>query len=325
VVDRYIDFEWNGLLDLIGRHKCTPFIGAGAGGFQNEEGKPWLPLGNRISTEMAKEYGYPLKDIDELDSLAIRGGDDVFPKLVFSGKLRSAQIPDFSLEQLQNTPYAVLADLNLPIYITTNYDQLMEAALISKGKDPISDFCRWNEDLAEYAKENEINSIMYKENTDFKPTPANPLVYHLHGDIDHPNSMVLTERDYIDFVINLFKEEILPYQIYTALNSTALLFVGYSLKDIYFRFVFRGLMQLLEEGLGSKLQLPRIAVLLPSDFTQEKKEQALSFLEKYTIYMFKAHVYLGDVNKFVAELRQRWDDFKVSEGMKSKMGISSGT
>jgi Caspase domain/SIR2-like domain len=91
--------------------------------------------------------------------------------------------------------------LNLPIYITSNYDHFMEAALKSRGKRPISDFCRWNEDLAGYAKADNINSKIYRH--DYKPTPDNPLVYHLHGDIDYPHSIVLTERDYYDFVFNL--------------------------------------------------------------------------------------------------------------------------
>ena len=65
----------------------------------------------------------------------------------------------------------------------------------------------------------------------------------------------------------------MPYQIYTALNSTSLLFVVYGLRDINFRFIFRGLMHLLGEGLGSGLQLPSIAVQLPSGFTEAKKSR----------------------------------------------------
>jgi SIR2-like domain len=49
--------------------------------------------------------------------------------------------------------------------------------------------------------------MIYKENSEYKPKPNEPLVYHLYGDIDIPGSMVLTEKDYIDFVIFLNKEE----------------------------------------------------------------------------------------------------------------------
>jgi SIR2-like domain len=83
--------------------------------------------------------------------------------------------------------------------------------------------------------------------------------------------MVLTETDYLDFLINLSKEEILPDQISTALNSTSLLFVGYRLRDINFHFIFRSLMQLLGEGIAAGLQLPSISVQLPSGFTEERK------------------------------------------------------
>jgi len=73
--------------------------------------------------------------------------------------------PDFGLDEFRNTPPAVLAVFNLPIYITTNYDHFVEEALKSRGKAPISDFCRWNEDLVDYANENEINPMLYEDRT----------------------------------------------------------------------------------------------------------------------------------------------------------------
>jgi SIR2-like domain len=78
-------------------------------------------------------------------------------------EIKKVQIPNFYLDEYRNTPPAGLADLNLPIYITTNYDYFIEEALKAKGKQPISDFCRWNEDLVEYANENEINAMVYSK------------------------------------------------------------------------------------------------------------------------------------------------------------------
>lgn len=90
-----------------------------------------------------------------------------------SREIKRVQIPNFYLGGFRNTPPAVLADLNLPIYITTNYDHFMEEALKSRGKQPISDFCGWNEDLVEYASENEINSKLYEKDGDYRATSAN--------------------------------------------------------------------------------------------------------------------------------------------------------
>ena len=75
----------------------------------------------------------------------------------------------------------------------------MEAALKSQGKDPVSEFCRWN-------KAGEAGGIIsvFDREKQYMPTEARPLVYPLHG-IDKPQSMVLTEDDYIDFIVALSK------------------------------------------------------------------------------------------------------------------------
>ena len=155
--------------------------------------------------------------------------------------------PDFSLDEFRNTPPAVLADLNLPIYFTTNYDHFIEEALKSRGKEPVTDFCRWSEDLVDYANENEINPQIYKEGSGYKPKPKNPLVYHLYGDIDHPSSMVLTKKDYGDFVIFLNKEEfsrsVVPLAIRREIMSKELLFVGYTLGVFGFSLDFSVIFQ----------------------------------------------------------------------------------
>lgn len=297
-----VDSDWEEILNSIDEQGCTPFIGAGASA-------AWIPSASEVSSQMAIKYGYPLDDAKELDRVsqyvAIEKGDMV-PKTHIVRTLKEMKPPDFSKLEYKDTPHAVLADLNLPLYITTNYDEFMEQAIIYRGKRvPDSEFCRWNDFLKIKAK---IPSVLSNE---YNLDKDRPLVYHLHGHIKFPQSLVLTETDYLEFLINLSKdEEILPYQINTALNSTSLLFIGYSLRDVNFRFIFRGLMHYLGTGLGSGLQLPSIAVQLPSGFTTEKQERALQYLNQYNKSMFKVRVYWGDVNKFSTELRDRWDKFK---------------
>ena len=62
--------------------------------------------------------------------------------------------------------------------------------------------------------------------------------------------MVLTERNYIDFVINLNKNDeklTLPSTIRTALAAaSSLLFIGYSFEDLTFRVIFQGVISLLD-------------------------------------------------------------------------------
>ena len=260
------EYEWNELLTAIENKKCTPFIGAGAS-------SQWLPL-TEITSKWARDYGYPLEDSDQLSRvsqyLAIVKGNELQPKNILSAELKKINPPNFALEELRNTSHAVLADLNLPIYITTNYDQFLEAALRSRGRNPISEFCRWSEGLKKFAEGAEISSIFDKHRNDkISVTVDSPLIYHLHGDIDTPQSMVLTERDYIDFVIHINRSEeggVLPTIIRKALLTTTLLFVGYGLEDINFRVIFQGVINLVDS-----FRQRSIAVQLPSGFSEDKK------------------------------------------------------
>ena len=281
-----LEVDWEEILNSIYEQKCTPFIGAGAC-------SDWIPLASEVSSQMAAKYEYPLDDIKELDRVSQYVAivkNDMVPKTYIVRWLKEIKPPDFSKLKYRDTPHAVLADLNLPLYITTNYDEFMEQAIRCRGKTvPDSEFCRWNTFLK--LKTN-IPSVLTKE---YKLDKDRPLVYHLHGYIKFDQSLVLTETDYLEFLINLTKkeeEEFFPYQINTALYSTSLLFIGYSLRDVNFRFIFRGLAHYLQTAIGTGSNLPSIAVQLPSGFTKEKKNQALEYLNKYNERMFM-YIFIG--------------------------------
>jgi hypothetical protein len=231
--------EWEDLLYAIQEKKCTPFIGAGAC-------FPWLPLGKDVAKQWSEKYNYPLSDSTQLSRVAqfvaIDNDNYVYPKKIIGREISKIKPPNFALEKYKDTPYSILADLNLPIYITTNYDHFMESSLKSKGKAPSSEFCRWNN----YAIAAGIESVF--DDQKYMPSISNPLVYHLHGTMNIPQSMVLTESDYIDFMININKDNntyILPPKIRQTLADTTILFIGYSLEDINFRIIFRGMIDLL--------------------------------------------------------------------------------
>jgi len=157
----------------------------------------------------------------------------------------------------------------------------------------------------EYANENEINPKVY--DADYKATPSNPLVYHLVGEIDHPSSMVLTEQDYIDFVIFLNKNDvrkILPSAVRLALASNSILAIGYVLEDVNFCTIFRSIVN----SLHTKLQISNIAVLQPSQINVNNK---IIQAERYTKIMLKMQPFWADSVTFSEELRHRLDSFSV--------------
>lgn len=82
----------------------------------------------------------------------------------------------------------------------------MEEALGSRGKNPVSEFCRWNDGLKVHVLGAGTSSLFDRDSRYNLSDGATPLVYHLYGDMDIRASMVLTKKDYIDFIINLNRE-----------------------------------------------------------------------------------------------------------------------
>lgn len=297
------DTEWHDLLTLIQERKCTPFLGAGAC-------VPWLPTGAEIAQEWAETHDFPLADTSDLAKvaqyLAIERYE-MYPKEDLKRRLEGSELPDFAEDE---TPHSVLASLELPIYMTTNYDRFMYRALneYSESTMPHEDFYRWNN----YPEVIEHESIL-ADGSEYEPSRDSPLVYHLHGNCALPQSMVLTEGDYLDFLIQLSrKERSLPATIRTAMTGTSLLFIGYSLTDWSFRVIFRGLVRSMEAGLG----YPSVAVLLPpADLEDDNLERAQSYLNEYfdQIQGLKISVYWGTAQDFAAELRDRWTEFNADD------------
>lgn len=298
MAEKLKESDWDNLLQRIEEKNCTPFIGAGACAGV-------LPLGSEIAQEWADKYSYPLVDKGDLARVAqflAVDQDPIFPKEQIRRKFTKINLPDFTQP---DEPHALLADLNLPIYITTNYDSFMYQALKNRQRDPKRELCQWNP-LVDLKK-----SSIFESGSEYEPTPANPLVYHLHGHYDTPQSMVLTEDDYLNFMVNFSSDQnFLPPPIRSALAGTSLLFIGYSLSDWNFRVLFRGLIGSQAAGLG----YTSVAVQLsPSaaDNSEKGKQDAQKYLDTYfeKIQQVKVRVYWGDIKEFTKELRQRWEDF----------------
>jgi hypothetical protein len=285
------DKDWSLLIRAIKGRWCTPFLGAGVNAGV-------LPLGSDIARRWASEHDYPLKDSDNLirvsQFLAVENYP-MFPKdEIVRWFQESPMRPNFSDE---SEPHRVLAELPLPIYLTTNYDNFMVAALERKFRDPKREVCRWNT-----LTRNEPS----KFDDGYEPTPANPVVFHLHGHIEMPSSIVLTEDDYFDFLVNISRDPLLiPQRIQKALSETSVLFIGYGLVDWNFRVLLQGLSRFMERGLGRH----HIAVMLPPNIpdseSQQKKVQA--YLSAY-YQNIDVQVFWGTAGEFFAELSKRWRD-----------------
>jgi hypothetical protein len=288
------DSTWSLLLDRIQSGKCTPFLGAGVNyGF--------LPTGTQIAQNWAKQGNYPLRDGTESDLsrvaqfLATKPYDAMWPKgKIVSEFKANAKKQDFSAT---DNPLGVLAGLPLPIFITTNYDDYLFQALIAKGKKPKRELCRWNSKL------DNVGSVFDKKS--YVPTKDEPVVFHVHGHQDVPESLVLTEDDYLEFLVSLSKrsKELLAGRIQEALAGTSLLFVGYRLADWDLRVLLHGLLTATEKSLRSA----SVSVQLPPDLPPEQLENAVGYLERY-FDTLDIRLFWGKATDFAKKLGEMWND-----------------
>lgn len=296
------DDDWKNLLRAIRKGRCTPFLGAGVC-------HGYVPLAAEIAEDWATRFQYPLDDRKDLARVAqylATKFDPAFPKDELQELFVTCSPPDF---HQPDEPHGVLADLALPLYITTNYDDFMEQALTSRGREPQLELCPWNEALLPKPSRHKSRpaSVRTKGSpsllADLDPTPKKPVVYHLHGVASRLESVVLTEDDYVDFLVSIGKEDLLPPQIEKAMTSTSLLFLGYRLADWNFRVLFRGLVYFIARNYSRS----HVSVqLVPVEPTAEAEQilQAKKYLKRY-FDKLDIRVYWGTCREFMTELKAR--------------------
>ncbi len=229
------------LTELIKKVKtgnCVLFLGAGVH-FPPPEGAPYsypaeqrLPLGAALSEKLADEFEYIKQFCDESCrdlqrvSLYIETAKGLGRKSLVDALdryLRADKKPSPALKMLASMPFK--------IFVTTNYDLLLESALGKYEKAPTTFVYNPNE--------REVTPEMTEE-----PTEQRPVLFKMHGDLDHVESIVITDEDYITFVQRMSDKDDfhpVPQALRVKMKIWPTLFVGYSLRDYNLRLLFRTL------------------------------------------------------------------------------------
>jgi hypothetical protein len=313
--------KWPAIIRSIKKGQCTPILGAGLYepmlGSQREISQRWAeayhyPMAphERESLPQVAQYltvnQYPRAPYDELEEylqseVKRRYQDDLAGE---SGKSTLDQMIEIVSAKMRQTnpyePHEALAKLPLPIYITTNPGNQIAAALKEAGKDPQVVLCPWNE----YVEQVET---IYDQEPDYFPTPERPLVYHLFGRLDEPDSVVLTEDDYFDFLIGVTgNKDLIPSAVRRALADTALLFLGFQMDEWNFRVLFRSILS--QQGGGRRDRYAHIAAQIePEEGRILEPERARRYLENYFSKGADISLYWGSPEDFIKELLNRWD------------------
>jgi hypothetical protein len=286
---------WQRLVEQISNGDCTPFLGAGAC-------YGTLPMGGELSRMWANDYKYPFGDgfnlPEVMQYVSVLEQDPVTVKQRLTDQLSTHGEPDFNDPA---EPHAFLARLPLSVYLTTNYDDFMGQALRRVHKRPTVAVCPWYR-----GSESDPATSLPR---DYEPSTEEPLVYHLHGSFRYPASLVLTEQDYVEFLVNLIMERgmndqrIVPLQVLPALTRRPLLFIGYSLRDWSFRMLFHGLVQQVtnvQRRRHVSVQLTPPTAAGDPESHQRAKDYLTDYFQQLNISVF-----WGSVADFCGELGRR--------------------
>jgi hypothetical protein len=194
--------------------------------------------------------------------------------------------------------HRLLAKLPYPVYLTACADHVLEDALTAEGKKWRSGYPRWKAEL--WPKD-----VAPSDEDHWEPSEKEPYVYHLFGDSAAPNSLVLTDADFDDYMLSINTEETkryVPSFIPGATTDAPLLFLGFGLRERSFQVVVRNLLRR-EEASGAP---GKKAAWVGAQIPPEKDRYRL--VDKAREYIERSgtlKIYWGTTQDFVEEFAQR--------------------
>lgn len=287
-----------------------------------------------LIAEWAKQISYPMQDrsnlaqvaqyylVDQNDDASARSGMFNFLK-EFLWRMVNTQIEDPALadglasgieerrlsdlvEELDypqfpagtEDPLHLLARFPLPVYITTSQSNFLERALEAVGKTPLTQICFWSGEIPNLPEE-------HRPVGQLNPSFTNPVVYHLFGLEDYPQTLVLSEDDFISFLIAV-TEDIntlnpkIPLYLRQAVAGSQLLLIGYRLSAWDFRVVFRLMMKFRHDGFSPRGMLIQL---------EDKDKKAVQYLRQY-FGKKSFDIEWSDADSFIQELWSRWNTLR---------------
>ncbi|HEX5839418.1 MAG TPA: CHAT domain-containing protein [Anaerolineales bacterium] len=316
------DFDlWDVLTTQLNFQKMTPIIGPGVFqallGSMRDIAESWAhkfnyPLASYERDSLAKVaqylYGIKTKMVvfqhlqDSLRTDIQQDFANILPEtLRTSNKATAGElISAIGAERRKNNKtdaYRILAKLPVKVYITTNLNGLLTDALVEAGKTPKVMICPWNR----------YTERKYKQVENFEPDVDHPLIFHMFGRLEEPDSLVLTEDDYFDFLLGYSRNAaIMPGPVIEALADSAWLFLGFQMEDWGFRVLFRSILS--REGGGASDDIKHVAAqFVPEEGRIIDSDGAQRYLQKYFGKKPPINLYWGSAEEFLKELARHMD------------------
>jgi hypothetical protein len=284
-----------------------------------EPGKPFMPFGGELAVSLATAASYPAGDeafTSALDDVMRAIGaigcqvpaEEAKEKLTPVLRRHIGSSPNLAViaswaEHVQGNRRAVDRELRQSfaveckpgllhtklanveetrIYITTNYDDLLESALAPRQPHVLVD--RGDKGLwvsvagAPFkqvaATGDELYDLLDDRDTQ---QPSRPILFKMHGSIDKLNARndcyLITEEDYVDFLGRSGGSYLPPY-VNGLLEGKDFLFLGYSLEDWNIRVILRKLLKRTRDAKDKEAQVRFWAIVRGRSDVEQQVWQA---------------------------------------------------
>jgi hypothetical protein len=305
------DFTWRSLIDAINEGGCTPILGPGLAegmlGSRSEIASRWvnrwlMPISATNRRDLPKVTQYlrvrtarhePAQQLRRhlAADLAQRYRDELPAELVGPNPEPIMAWTGERFRKREDDPFRVLADLELPLYVTTSWTNLLEDALRAADRTPTIYHFDWRH-------------ITYPDEKKPPPEPTveKPLVIRLFGDLNDPESLVLSEDDHFEWLTQFVseREEVISKHLGLSrpLTRQPLMFLGFGLDDWDFRIVFHAL-----KSFPSQNKSTNVGVQISPESTTIDSEAAQEYLERY--FGEQVRLFWGMPESFLHELQRR--------------------
>lgn len=262
------DIDWDDVLETLQAQRCVLFLGSGAC-----EGPDGQLIDLALSDWLdAKNPNHPHIKLYNSD------GFFLFKKNRYKRKV-IGEMKRFYNQSFPNTEaqFGRIVRLPFSMIITLTPDNLLARTFDAMGFNYQPDFYFRNRKATEHFE---------------SPTQEKPLIYNLLGNIEEPESLVLTHSDFFDYLESVFKARSMPEELKDELEKMErYIFLGLPYEKWYFQLLLR-------------------VLSLHSDKLKEIERLALKEFENpnlHKIYTeeFKIDFFPASTSEFIEELYKR--------------------
>jgi hypothetical protein len=236
------------LLDDIIENRCLPIVGAGFSRNATIPGDNTMPLWEDLGRLFADELGPSYPYSNPTDVISAYEHAYGRPKLIerLRGHLHV-------LEARPGQVHRAFCETPFDIVCTTNFDRLLETAYQASNR-----YCH------AIMKDNQLSTVSGSPNQSGLGHATTLL--KVHGDEQHPESVVITEKDYDSYLV---EHPLLSTFLSNLLITKTALFVGYSVDDPDFRQIW----QVVKNRLGNLSRRAYAIEVSCSDYRRQRFER----------------------------------------------------